>query len=78
MKLDDGQRLLLFWRAPKASFYASSSAWRLDPDLASSDVVTLLRMAHAGDPGFEPLIDGFDTYWYTWATVHRDTRLVAP
>lgn len=75
MELADGTRLLL-WRPAGAPIYASSSAWRLSEESAEGDVSDLLERARAGDEELGPLADGFDTYWYTWAAVHPDTRIL--
>jgi hypothetical protein len=37
----------------------------------------LLAAARTGQPGFTPL-EGFDTFWYTWVGVNRDTGLLRP
>jgi hypothetical protein len=35
----------------------------------------MLTAARRGDPALLP-IAGFDTFWYTWSGVNRDTRLL--
>lgn len=73
--LPDGRRLLLH-RPDGAAIYRSSEAWLVRDRPAETDEVdALLAAARRGDPGLLR-IAGFDTFWYTWSGVNRDTRLV--
>lgn len=75
--LPDGNEKLLLFRAKGASIYASTEAWLVAPETAGERprVRRLLEAARAGEPGFERL-EGFDTFWYTWAGVNRDSKLL--
>ncbi len=56
--------------------YESSRAYLVEADLAAAHTIgNLLAMASSGADGIEPL-GGFDTFWYTWVSVNRDTRLL--
>lgn len=70
-------RMLLLFRDRGASIYASTEAWLVEPEAAGKRPRTprLREAARAGEPGFERL-EGFDTFWYTWVGVNRDSRLV--
>ena len=68
---------LLLFRKRGVSIYASTEAWLVAPAAAGERrrVRRLLEAARAGETGFEPL-DGFDTFWYTWVGVHRDSKIL--
>lgn len=80
LEIPGAERRLLVFRPRKASIYASSEAWIVDPDATTprrSRVRELLESARAGAPGFSRLA-GFDTFWYTWVGVNDDTHLLRP
>lgn len=64
-------------RSEGAPFLASSRAWRLPAGAADgAEGAELLARIEAGEvPGAEP-VEGFDTFWYTWAAVHEETALL--
>jgi hypothetical protein len=72
----DRRRLLLF-RERGASLYASTEAWLVEPAAGASaeEPAALRAAAKAGKPGFSRL-EGFDTFWYTWAGVNRATGVL--
>lgn len=67
---------LLLYRSPGASLYASTEAWLVRPEATENrSIDELRRAAQAGAPGFTAA-EGFDTFWYTWVAVNRDTGLL--
>jgi len=71
----DGKRLLLF-RGKRVPIYQSSRAYLIDAELASAHKPKeLLAMAESGADGIE-ILPGFDTFWYTWVAVNKNTHLV--
>jgi hypothetical protein len=71
----DGKRLLLY-RGKKVPIYQSSRAYLIEAELASvHKPKELLAMAESGAEGIETL-PGFDTFWYTWVAVNKNTHLV--
>lgn len=73
-----GIKLLLF-REPGASVYASTEAWLVKSRAAAGKTIEALRRsAKSEGPGIAPVTDGFDTFWYTWVGVHRDTHVLQP
>jgi hypothetical protein len=73
---DDTGRQVLLHREPGASVFASTGAWLVDRDPAQeTNVEALLEAARRGKEGFEPL-GGFDTFWYSWVSVHSQSRLL--
>ena len=77
--LPGGRGRLLAFRPPGAAVQASTEAWRVGPQAApgGAPLEELLAAARTGQPGFTPL-EGFDTFWYTWVGVNRDTGLLRP
>jgi hypothetical protein len=70
-----GKRLLLY-RRPKAEIYESSEAWLVDAAAAgSASPRRLAKRLRKGKAAGEP-IAGFDTFWYTWVAVQKDTGLM--
>lgn len=76
-ELPERDRKLLLFREEGASVYASTDAWLVEPSVVADRKlpVELVDAARAGEAGFERL-GGFDTFWYTWVGVNRDTRLL--
>lgn len=75
VELPDGRELLLF-RPEGSPIYRSSEAWLVrdeSPDAAPVD--ERLAAARRGSAETPPLA-GFDTFWYTWVGVNRETRLL--
>ncbi len=71
----DGARLL-FFRRRGAPLFESTRAWQVDPALAAEHTPEKLReLAEAGAEGLTRL-PGFDTFWYSWVAVNRDTGLL--
>ena len=75
--LPERDRKLLLFREKGASIYASTEAWLVEPEAAGKrpSARRLREAARAGEPGFERL-ERFDTFWYTWAGVNRDSKLL--
>jgi hypothetical protein len=75
--LPDRDRKLLLFREKGASIYASTEAWLVAPEVAGKRprARRLLEAARAGEAGFER-VEGFDTFWYTWVGVNRDSKLL--
>lgn len=71
--LEAGRRLLVH-RPVEASLRVSTRAYLVDPDVDGT-ADQLLLAARAGADGIRPL-PGIDTFWYGWAAIHRDTRLL--
>jgi hypothetical protein len=73
----DEPQPILFHRQPGSAMFASTRAWLVAPAVTESsrDPQALLQLAERGDSGFEPLA-GFDTFWYMWANVNRETSLL--
>lgn len=79
LDLPASEAKLLLFRQPGASVYASTQAWLVESDVAAGKTaVELRRAATSGVAGFLPVAEGFDTFWYTWAGVHRDTGILRP
>jgi len=77
---EEGPIRLYFHRQRDAHLHASSAAFRLTGELAEVDAKELakrLRAAVEGrqDAALTPL-EGFDTFWYTWAKANPKTMLV--
>ena len=70
-------RTLLFYREPGTSFYASSSAYILDTDQTNGRSAAELaaRLAQGDMTGAERL-NGFDTFWYSWVAINKDSQLL--
>jgi len=70
-----GKRLLLY-RTKKGPIYESSRAYLVSEDLAIAESPKkLLAMVESGADRIE-ILPGFDTFWYTWVSVNKDTRLI--
>lgn len=70
-----GKRLLLF-RRPEASIYESSEAWLVDAANAEGQTPqSLAERLREGKAAGTP-VAGFDTFWYTWVAVQKDTGLM--
>ncbi len=79
LDLPGGEAKLLLFREPGAPVYASTEAWLVEPEAAAGKTVDALRRsAKSRGPGITPVADGFDTFWYTWVGVHRDTHVLQP
>ena len=63
----------LLFREKKASLFASTRAYRVEGPRGPRDLRALLEQADQGK--LEPLI-GFDTFWYSWVSVNKDTDLL--
>ena len=74
-----GDSALVFWRAPEASVFASTeTAVVARKDAEGRDARQILDAVAAGSIERRGTLEGFDTYWYTWVNVNRDSRLVTP
>ena len=74
--LPDGEgKVILLYREPGSSFFASSRAWLLESGNVPGNPAALLERARSGAEGFEP-VAGFDTFWYTWVAVNEETKLL--
>lgn len=75
--LPGDRRKLLSFRERGASVYASTEAWLVEPAAAASaeGPAALRTAAKAAQPGFSR-VEGFDTFWYTWAGVNRATGVL--
>jgi hypothetical protein len=75
LALPDGRPILLF-RPRDAEIYRSSEAWLVGERPAEAEgVEELLAAARGGAAGLTP-VAGFDTFWYTWSGVNRDSRIL--
>ena len=74
---DLGEGAVFLHRSEGEPFLASSRAWRLPAGAADgAEPGDLLARLEAGElEGAEP-VEGFDTFWYTWASVHEETELL--
>ncbi len=71
-ELGEGKRLFLY-REKGASVFASTLAYVVDAGVKAKEV---LRRVEAQDTeGFEP-VEGFDTFWYNWVAVNKDSKLL--
>jgi len=72
-----GEHVLLFYRQPGSSFFASSDAYAVDSDTAEGVSATELieRLGDGPVAGIERL-SGFDTFWYSWVAINEDTELL--
>lgn len=72
----DGGGVLLY-RPKDASIFASSEALWVDAKLLKTDrdIDRLRRRAAEQGSGVERL-SGFDTYWYSWVAVNKNSRLL--
>lgn len=77
VELPGDERRVVAFREPGASVYASSEAWLVAPAAAEegADTATLLAAARDRRAGFST-VEGFDTFWYTWAGVNEETGLL--
>lgn len=75
--LEIGDVRLFLYREPGAHLFASTRSFRWNAGAADAtgDAQQLLAAAERGDPGIEPF-PGLDTFWYTWVSVNRQSRLL--
>ena len=73
-----GGRKLFLHREPGSSMFASSRAWLLEPLALSGmeDPAKILRILEEPDSQSSEEIGGFDTFWYSWAAINKETRLL--
>ena len=72
----EAARRILLYRDLDAPLFASTQAWILAADSASSAAVTeLIAAARSAGPTNQPL-DGFDTFWYSWISVNPESALL--
>jgi hypothetical protein len=74
---EQGQALLVF-REPGISMFASSEAYLVTSDLAGDavDLAQLLAKARRGGGDGISKIAGVDTFWYTWISANKDSKLL--
>ena len=72
-----GERTIALWRAPGASVFASTDvALVARADGADRNAREILDAVEAGTIARHAPLQGFDTYWYTWVNVNRESGLV--
>ena len=71
-------RLLLVFREPGISMFASTEAYLLKPSLGESgaDTTQLLAQARSGTESGSTKLTGIDTFWYTWISANKDSKLL--
>lgn len=75
-KVEEAGKRLLLYRRPEASIYESSEAWLVDAgDAEGVSPSHLAQRLREGEVTGEP-VAGFDTFWYTWVAVQKDTELM--
>lgn len=70
-----------FFHRPRGSaIHRSSVAWVLPEDFDARDELLggLERRLSSGEIAGAEMLEGFDTYWYTWVAVNRGTMLLVP
>ena len=72
---DKSGNAVLLHRPRGASFYASSTALLVPAQLAGTPAKELLERHSRGEIELDP-IGGFDTYWYTWIAVNKNSLLL--
>ena len=72
---DTATRVLLY-RDSGAPLLASTRAWAIAADhAAATSLEELIAAARGAGPSNQPL-DGFDTFWYSWVSVHPESVLL--
>ena len=71
-------RLVLLFREPGISMLASTEAYLLDSDLGGGGVDTaqLLAKARSESSAGVTKLPGIDTFWYTWISANKDSKLL--
>ena len=74
----DQDRSILVYRKPGVSMFASSEAYLVDADQASAspDTAQLLEKARSGNASGFTKLPGIDTFWYTWISANKDSKLI--
>lgn len=68
---------VLFYRPVGVSPFRSSEAWAVPDQVLEDpgDPAELAGRLRGGEVDGARILAGFDTYWYTWVGVNRETRL---
>jgi len=71
-------RAVLVFREPGISMFASSEAYLVEASLGKSDADTaqLLEQARSGNTAGFTKLPGIDTFWYTWISANKDSKLL--
>ena len=79
LPIPDSGDVLVVWREPGVSFYASSRAVLLDADTSAgyASAAALFAAFDAGELGTARAPGGFDTFWYTWVLVNPGTEILS-
>ena len=70
------ERVAFFHRVPGLPMYASSEAWLVGAGATGMAGDEILAAIRAGTLEGAERLTGFDTFWYTWVAVNRDTELL--
>jgi len=73
----DGQRVFLY-RPPNSSIFEGTRAYLVDDGVARANakVDKLLAMAGSSETEGIEILPGFDTFWYSWVAINKNTHLI--
>jgi len=69
-------QVAFFHRVPELPMYASSEAWLVPRSAEEMPPDDLLAAIRGGRIQAAERLSGFDTFWYTWVAVNRNTELL--
>jgi hypothetical protein len=69
-------RVVFLHRVPGSSMFSSSTAYLVDQEVAD-ELGGIALLEHIQDnPDVAERLNGFDTFWYSWVAINRESRLL--